>query len=107
MAKKINMPFQPEAKEPMLSGRKKATTRTRRYGEPGDWFEAFGKTFVLTWVYETMLDSVAYHFYWEEGFDDMYEFIDYWDRLHPRVKYRDRPKRKVYLHRFVQKELDG
>jgi hypothetical protein len=104
MAKKIDMPFRPEFEGSMRSGRKKATTQTKPYGEPGDWFEAFGMIFVLTWVYKTMLESVAYHFYFEEGFESRQEFIDYWNRLHPRVKYGDRPERTVYLHRFVQKE---
>lgn len=107
MAKKIDMPFLPEFEESMLSHKKKATTRTKPYGEEGDWFEAFGKTFVLTWIYKTMLESVAYHFYWEEGFDTMYEFIECWDRLHPRIKFRNNPERTVYLHRFVEREVNA
>ena len=107
MPKKIDIPFLPEFEESMLSGKKKATTRTKRYGEPGDWFLAFGKTFVLTWVYETMLESVAYHFYFEEGFESRQEFIDCWDRLHPRIKFWKNPERTAYLHRFVPKEVDG
>jgi hypothetical protein len=107
MPNKIDIPFLPEFKESMLSGKKKATTRTKPYGQPGDWFPVFGKTFVLIWIYKTMLEIVAYHFYFEEGFDSRQEFIDCWDRLHPRIKYCDRPERTVYLHRFVQKDIHG
>ena len=107
MSKEIKVPFLPEFKEPMLSGKKKATTRPKRYGQPGDWFIAFGKTFVLTWVYQTMLESVAYHFFFEDGFDSTKEFIHCWNRLQPRIKFWRNPERTVYLHRFIQQEVDG
>lgn len=107
MPKKIDMPFLPEFEESMLSGKKKATTRTKRYGYPGDWFEEFGKTFVLTWVYPTFLDVVAAYFCLEEGFDHSQEFIDCWDKLHPRIKFADKPSRNVFFHRFIPKEVDA
>ena len=103
----IVIPFQEYFKTAMITGRKTATTRTKRYGYPGDWFPAFGKNFVLTHVYPTFLDIVVDHFYFEEGFDSKNEFIDCWDRLHPSVKFADKPRRLVYLHRFIQKEADG
>jgi len=103
----IVIPFQEEFKPAMLSGRQTATTRTKRYGYPGDCFPAFGKNFILISAYPTFLDIVAYHSYFEEGFDTMNDFIDCWDRLHPRIKFADKPRRLVYLHRFTEKEVDG
>lgn len=100
MPKKIDMPFLPESKESMLSGKKRASTRTRRYGYPGDWFQRFGRTFVLTSILRTFLDIVVHDRYLEEGFSSPDAFIECWDRLHPRVPYAERPTRVVYYHRF-------
>lgn len=100
MPKKINLPFLPEFEVAMLSGKKIATTRTKRYGYPGDWFEAFGRVFVLTEVYPSFLDVVAGLHSLEEGFNSPQEFIGCWDRLHPNVTYLQRPARPVYFHHF-------
>ena len=99
--REVNIPFQPEFKEPMLSGKKTATTRTKRFGRPGDWFRAFGRTFVLTEVSQIQLSLAIYHFYQDDGFSSPGEFINCWDRLHPRVTYAQRRARLVYLHRFT------
>lgn len=99
----IKIPFQPEFEASMLSGKKTATTRTRRYGYPGDWFKAFGRVFVLTEVYPTFLDVVVGLHSLEEGFNSIQEFIDCWDRLHPHITYLQRPSRSVYFHRFATK----
>jgi len=96
----IKIPFQSEFKEPMLSGNKTAITRTRRFGYPGDWFRAFGRVFILTEVYPSFLDVVITAHYSEEGFNSPDEFIELWDRIHPRVIYLQRPGRSVYFHRF-------
>lgn len=98
---KKNIPFQPEVKEVMLSGKKTATSRTKRYGYPGDWFPAFGKTFILTEVQRTYLDVVVRYHYSAEGFDSSHAFVQYWNRLHPRVPYVQNPGRVVFLHRFT------
>ena len=95
------IPFQPEFKVPMLTGKKTATTRSKRYGYPGDWFPAFGKVFVLTQVYPSFLDVVISHHYLEEGSDSPQEFIECWDRLHPQISYLRRPGRSVFFHRFT------
>lgn len=109
MPKKINLPFQPEFEASMLSGKKTVTTRTRRFGYPGDLFEAFGRVFVLTEVYPTFLDVVIALHYLEEGFNSPQEFIDLWDRLHRGVPYLKRPGRPVYFHRFSlqSQEVNG
>jgi hypothetical protein len=87
----------------MLSSKKTATTRTRRYGYPGDCFEAFGRVFILTQVYPSFLDVIVSQHYLAEGFDSPREFIEFWDRIHPNVTYEQKPGRKVYFHRFAAK----
>lgn len=100
MRKKIDLPFQPEFKERMLSGKKTCTTRTRRYGRSGDYFTTFGKYFVLTEVYPIRLTRVVYFHFEDEGFDSPQAFIECWDKIHPTVKYNDRRDRTVYIHYF-------
>lgn len=109
MPKKVFIPFQPKFEKSMLSGNKTATTRTTRFGYPGDWFEAFGRVFTLTEVYPTFLDVAISRHYLEEGFNSPQEFIDLWDRLHHGVPYLKRPGRSVYFHRFSlqSQEVNG
>jgi len=101
---KVNIPFLPEFELLMLTGKKSATSRTKRYGWPGDYFEAFGRQFILTDVHLISLSSVAYMHYLEEGFNSDFEFTKVWERLHPRKGYV--PGQKVYFHKFIlQTEL--
>ena len=101
---KVEIPFQPEFEEAMLLGRKTMTSRTKRYGYEGDYFEAFGRVFVLTAVYKIPLARVAYHHYSQEGFESPEGFIDIWRKLHRRVGYN--PDRIVFCHEFKnQREL--
>jgi hypothetical protein len=100
MLNKIDLPFQSEWESAMLSGKKTATTRTRRYGYPGNQFKAFGRVFTLTEVYPIFLSVAISLHYLEEGFNSPQEFIDLWNRLHRGVPYRKRPDRKVFFHRF-------
>lgn len=96
--KRIDIPFLPRFEKPMFAGTKTATSRSKRYGYPGDWFEAFGRTFILTEVIKTKLYRIAHEFYAEEGFTSPKGFIDVWEHLHPRLRYN--PSTYVYLHRF-------
>lgn len=99
--REVKLPFQPEFKEPMLSGKKTATTRTTRFGQPGDRFQAFGRTFILTEVYRTVLYNIVFNHYEEEGFTYPQAFIECWNKIHRRVSYTQRPARLVYFHRFT------
>ena len=95
---KINIPFLPEWKNNMLTGKKTATTRNKRYGYPNDYFEIFGRQFILLSVYRIKLGSVAHDHYLEEGCNSSFEFIKVWDRLHPRKHYQS--EQKVCYHVF-------
>ncbi len=48
----MRIPFLPEWKELMFSGRKTHTCRSKKYGEAGERFEIFGATFELVSVTE-------------------------------------------------------
>lgn len=93
----IKIPFKPFFKEPMLSGVKVCTARTKRMGEPGDTFEAFGAIFELVTVHQVFLESVS-HLWRDEGCRSREHFIEVWNGIHPRSGYSD--QQRVWLHRF-------
>lgn len=93
----INIPFKPFFREPILSGTKRYTSRTRIMGKPGDRFLAFGATFELLSVEDCDLYSVA--LLWkEEGCRSREHFIEVWNEIHPRKPFN--PINRVYLHHF-------
>lgn len=96
------IPFQNRFKEPLLSGQKTATTRREAYGKPGEYFGAFGATFLITGVTKMLLKDVAHLHYKEEGVGEPEEFINVWVTLHPVVGYREFDE--VYFHTFSKCE---
>lgn len=104
---KINLPFREEFRDRMLSGRKTCTSRTKRFGEGGDTFEAFEAEFILERnnaglntiaVDRFPLSYVAKYFFGGEGFDTTEDFIECWKKIHPRKGYD--PEQKVWVHYF-------
>lgn len=93
----VTIPFKPFFKEPMLSGVKVCTARTKRMGEPGDTFEAFGATFEILSVEEVRLYEVA-SLWKEEGCQSEEHFEEVWREIHPRFGYNN--YQIVKLHRF-------
>jgi len=97
---KIDLPFLNDFEPVLLTGKKRATTRTRRHGYYGDVFEAFGRYYVITHVIRTQLNYVSSYHYLDEGFNNPHDFIQCWNRIHQRLPFEARPDRKVYLHIF-------
>lgn len=98
MSKADWLPFRPEFKDAVLSGRKTATCRTKRYGDPGDELRTPFGSVRLTAVVERMLWDVAENYFREEGLESSEDFQQVWKKLHPRAGFR--PNDIVYLHRF-------
>ena len=98
MSECIIIPFLPEFKTKMLNGEKTATSRTKKYGNGGDLFCAFGHTFQLTKVDKVYLQDVASTFYTQEGFKSQQDFCNCWIKLHPRKGFQF--DQEVYLHQF-------
>jgi hypothetical protein len=95
---KVIIPFLSRFKEPMLSGQKTTTARTRKFGNAGDKFIAFGYSFELVKVETVPLSKVATSYYSQEGFYSKHEFISVWELIHP-IKGYD-PRQVVWLHQF-------
>jgi hypothetical protein len=103
--KKVKIPFKPEMAELSLQGKKHMTTRTRKYGDEGDTFEINGVPFAIMGVGNIPLHRVANKLFESEGFSSREEFIDYWNKLHPRKKYD--PDQMVWIHSYMKVEELG
>lgn len=98
----VDIPFNEWSEERLREGRKAATCRTSRYGDPGDSFSAAGRQWTLTHVLRVPLHVVKDHFYELEGCESPEEFVDVWEDIHYRRGYD--PEWRVWLHLF---RLDG
>lgn len=98
----IKIPFKDRFGEPMRSGVKTLTSRTKCYGQPGDYFFAFGTCFVLTSVIERHLDFIVDHWK-EEGCNSKEDFLTVWAEIHPRKKLNLQDK--FWTHSFLEISL--
>ncbi len=95
---KVNIPFQEKWQEKMVYNIKTCTSRTKKYGNPGDTFVIFGALFKILKVERLTLTWVANNLYKEEGCDNPEEFGHIWISLHPRAGWR--PSQVVFTHHF-------
>lgn len=95
------IPFREEFEEDIKNRNKTATSRTKKYGEPGDSFKAFSMTIELTHCVHVPLFVVAKYFYREEGFASPEDFKKAWNKIHPRKRYEHDPGRMVWLHLWM------
>ena len=98
----LTIPFLPEFKDKLADGRKTATSRNKKYGQPGDQFQAFGMIFQLEFVLRVPLVFIGRFFVKQEGCKDFNEFRCVWDRIHPIEGYyvgiaKDK---RIWLHIF-------
>ena len=100
---KVDIPFNDWSKERLLAGRKFATSRNKKYGCVGDFFEAFGWRWKITSVKKIPLKIVSCYLYEIEGSDTPMEFISIWDEIHPIKKYD--PEHMVWVHFFAPDDL--
>jgi hypothetical protein len=94
----VKIPFLSMFKEPMISGVKTWTSRTRAFGKPGDTFKSFGRTFVIKKVSKKTLREVAEHFR-EEGLSSEEELVSVWREIHPFNKGFN-SSQIVFVHQF-------
>jgi hypothetical protein len=105
---KIQIPFNKWSKQRLYEELKYATSRNKKYGNVGDWFEVIFndkdeiRKYQLIEVNQTKLKSVR-DFGWEdEGCRCPEEFVEVWKDIHPRKGWID--EQRVWFHRF--RELD-
>jgi hypothetical protein len=93
----IHIPFKERFREPMLNGTKIMTSRTKRYGREGDYFNAFGRTFALTCV-QAMPFSFIVNNWRIEGCSSKEDFLAVWKEIHPRKALN--PQDMFWVHSF-------
>lgn len=93
----IRIPFRKQFELPMVTGVKQITTRRVKYGEVGDWFNAFNRTYVLTKV-ELLPLQFALDNWKLEGCFGPEDFLYVWGEIHPRKKLD--LTEKFYVHFF-------
>lgn len=92
------LPFLPEFHEKVRDGRKTMTARSKTYGVAGDKLQGPGCVLVLEYVTKAPLGAVANEFHYLEGLDTPEDFIEVWNRIHPKKRYD--PATMVWVHRF-------
>ena len=93
-----HIPFLSQWNLQMVDGRKTATSRTKRYGDPGDTFSVYGHYFVLTLVRRHSLGCIAQARYKQEGCESPEAFREVWRSIHPHVGFRK--GQIVWYHEF-------
>jgi len=105
----VIIPFSQDMAQQTLAGRKTCTSRTKRYGKPGDTFtliEAGRQSEYMLWdIRRYHLQIVAERLYRREGFDTSDAFIAKWKTLHPAAGYQ--PDQVVYVHYYQEIKRGG
>jgi hypothetical protein len=92
---KVKIPFLYRFKEPLLAGEKTCTSRTRKMGDPGDTFDAFGGEFQINYVWRTSV-GVVEKLWKREGTNSEDDFRAVWQQIHQRRGFH--PEDLVYVH---------
>ena len=107
---KIEIPFNKWSLERLYDERKCATTRNKKYGVVGDWFEVVFKDrdesrkYQLIEVTKTKLRSVRDFAWQDEGASCPEEFEKVWIEIHPRKGFE--LDKEVWYHHFrVRKKI--
>jgi len=101
----IYIPFNEWSKKRILAGKKRATSRYKKYGDVGSKFMVDGKVFIITSIRRMRLMMVAYNHYKDEGAENPIEFIEIWKKIHPKRGFR--PNDLVYFHEFEEDSKEG
>jgi hypothetical protein len=94
----VRVPFQPYFAKAMREGRKRVTSRPRRFGEEGQTFVAFECRFVIVGVQRRPLSWVRDYLWWFEGCASPDAFVRTWVTIHKRAGWT--PGRPVWVHAF-------
>jgi hypothetical protein len=94
----VEIPFNVWSIGKLKEGVKTATTRTTKYGEPGDTFQAIGNNYEITDVKKVKLGEVKKNWWNIEGAKNKQEFENVWIGIHPKSGWT--PDKLVYIHFF-------
>lgn len=98
----VYIPFRYDMRRESLAHAKHCTTRSKRYGYPGDTFDLDGTIFELVAVQRRPIGHVGSRLYRFEGFATKEDFIEVWNELHPGRGYSEASDLPYYVHWFQQ-----
>jgi hypothetical protein len=98
MSERKFLPFRDDMTAAIREGRKWMTSRTKRYGDDGDFVDSPAGPLFLIHVGRRPLSEVAQDFYKAEGFESPEAFEQAWTELHPRRGFQ--PDDLVWVHTF-------
>lgn len=88
MSKEVQIPFMAELEQKLAKDKVVMTSRTRRYGDPGDTFTIGYQDkpykFKILGVVRLELEVIARDFHHEHGFETPKDYRIAWKQLHPR-----------------------
>jgi len=99
---KGTIPFMTRFTEPLLSGRKTWTSRTRKLADVGDTFTVLAGTFQVDYVFKIPLGVVASYCWSQEGCVSASDFVTVWNHIHPLKGFVD--SQLVWVHVFHKLE---
>jgi len=97
---KIDIPFNDWSKNKLIQCKKIATSRSKKYGEVGDFFEFQGDKYIIVMIKKLPLWFIADVLYDSEGADSPDEFRNVWAKIHYR---KPVDERKEYFYHFFKR----
>ena len=98
----VQIPFTEWSRNKLRKQLKIATTRTKPFGNKGDFFFVEEIKYEILQVTKMNLVYVAYNLFRTEGADSPEEFIKIWTEIHYLSGWT--PDKKVYYHKFRRVE---
>ena len=98
----LDIPFNEWSRKRVLDGSKTATSRTKRYGNYGDYFKVDDQVFELDLVVKLPLWFISEYLSASEGAISKTEFIKVWIEIHPIKGWIQ--NQEVFYHHFKRKE---
>ena len=95
----VSIPFSPPMASAAIEGMKCCTSRSKKYGSPGDFFAINGAIFRLIDVQLHSLNYIKTRLYRVEGFNSPEAFEHGWRQLH-RGHYI--PEKTYFVHFFAR-----
>ena len=97
----VFIPMRPNNVKSILAGKKTATSRTKIFGWPGDYFMIKDSYYQITRLNKKTLGEIAMNHFKDEGFNSTEEFIAEWEQIHPYKGFD--ASWEVYYHEFEKK----
>jgi len=98
---KINIPFNKWSRERLRQGCKRATSRTKKYGDVGATFIVDNQEYVILYIEERKMKDIIEQDYIIEGADSPEELREVLKSIF-RSKLDE--ERELYFHRFTEKD---